>query len=425
MHDIDKREKRIVDTVDILADDMVDFTSRLVAEPSTLGNEMSVLEVMENEFEKLGFSAERVSIDPVLLKKHPGFASVPWKYENRYNVVAVERPAGTGGRSALFNGHLDVVSPEPIGFWEQNPFDPQIRDGWLYGRGAGDMKSGVAAMTYGVHAVKKAGFGLNAPVTIETVIEEECSGNGALACLQAGHDAEAVLIPEPFGPTILTNQLGVLWFKVNVKGSPSHVLSAPAGTNAIEKSYYLIDALRQLEADLNQEKIPDAYHQIDHPLNLNIGIMHGGDWPSTVPAEAEFHCRMSYFPGETYAKICRQITETVELAAKADPWLCKNPPKIEFYGFRSDGHSISRDLPALSMLSGCHKSLTGHDATECIATCTTDLRAFQHFGKAQATCFGPVAKNIHAANERANIESIIHVARTYALFLARWCGLAE
>ncbi|MFQ5484905.1 MAG: hypothetical protein ACE5DO_06185, partial [Desulfobacterales bacterium] len=72
MHDIDKREKRIVDTVDILADDMVDFTSRLVAEPSTLGNEMSVLEVMENEFEKLGFSAERVSIDPVLLKKHPG-----------------------------------------------------------------------------------------------------------------------------------------------------------------------------------------------------------------------------------------------------------------------------------------------------------------------------------------------------------------
>jgi len=154
-------------------------------------------------------------------------------------------------------------------------------------------------------------------------------------------------------------------------------------------------------------------------------LMHGGDWPSTVPAEAEFHGRMSYFPGNTYADICRQITETVELAVKADPWLCENPPKIEFYGFRSDGHSISRDLPALAMLSACHKSLTGQDAAEYIATCTTDLRAFQHFGKAQATCYGPVAKNIHAANERVNIESVIHVARTYALFLARWCGLAE
>ena len=66
MPDLDNREKRIVETADILAEDMVDFACRLVAEPSTVGNEMSVLAVMENEFEKLGFSAERVSIDPVL-----------------------------------------------------------------------------------------------------------------------------------------------------------------------------------------------------------------------------------------------------------------------------------------------------------------------------------------------------------------------
>ena len=425
MPELDDKEKRIVETVDILSEDMVNFACRLVAEPSTLGNEGSVLAVMESEFNRLGFSAEHVSIDPERLQEHPGFASVPWEYKNRYNIVAVERPAGTGGRSALFNGHLDVVSPEPIGFWEQDPFDPQIRDGWLHGRGAGDMKSGISAMLYALCAVKKAGFGLNAQVTIETVIEEECSGNGALACIAAGHDAEAVLIPEPFGPTILTNQVGVLWFKVKVKGFPSHVLSAPAGTNAIEKSYYLIDALRRLEADLNQRGIPDPYRHIDHPLNLNIGIINGGDWPSTVPAETEFHARMSYFPGNTYADICRQITETVEMAAKADPWLDENPPEIEFYGFRSDGHSISRKLPALSMLSACHRSLTGRDAAEYIATCTTDLRAFQHFGHAQATCYGPVAENIHAANERVNIESVTHVARTYALFLARWCGLTE
>jgi len=425
MNDLDNREKRIIETVNSLTEDMVEFTSRLVAEPSTVSNEMSVLRVMEEELQRLGFSTEQVCIDPQVLAEHPGFAKVPWEYENRYNLVAVERPAGTTGRSALFNGHLDVVSPEPISFWDQGPFDPQIRDGWLYGRGAGDMKSGIAAMTYALYAVKKAGFGLNAQVTIETVIEEECSGNGALACIQAGHDAEAVLIPEPFGPTILTNQVGVLWFKVDVKGSPSHVLSAPAGTNAIEKSYSLIDALRQLEADLNQKEIPAAYRHIDHPLNLNIGIIHGGDWPSTVPAEAEFHGRMSFFPGVVYTDICRQITETVEQTAKSDSWLRENPPKIEFYGFRSDGHGISRDLPALAMLNACHKSLTGQDAEEYIATCTTDLRAFQHFGRGQATCYGPVAENIHAANERVKIGSVIHVAKTYALFLARWCGLAE
>ena len=72
-----------------------------------------------------------------------------------------------------------------------------------------------------------------------------------------------------------------------------------------------------------------------------------------------------------------------------------------------------------------HRALTGNEAAEYIATCTTDLRAFIHFGRGQATCYGPIAENIHAANERVNIDSVMHVARAYALFLSRWCGLVE
>ena len=423
--DISVKEKHIIDTVDALQEDIVDFTQRLVAEPSTLGNEASVLTVMEDRLRQLGLQPNRIPIDAERLASHPGFAPVPWDYKNRYNLVATEPPAGTGGRSVLMNGHLDVVSQAPEGLWQQDPFVPGIRDGWLYGRGAGDMKSGVAAMVYALEAVKKAGFGLKAPVTIEAVIEEECSGNGALACIAAGHDADAVLIPEPFGPTILTHQVGVAWFKVAVKGVPSHVLAATAGTNAIEKIYPLIAGLRRLESELNAADIPQAYDRIDHPINLNIGIIKGGDWPSTVPAEAEFHGRLSYFPGVSYNDIRRQIEQAVERAAQSDSWLAENQPEIEFYGFRSDGHSLSRDLPALRTLSDSHRALTGQPAAEYIATCTTDLRAFIHFGHGQATCYGPVAENIHAANERVNLDSIMQVARTYALFLARWCGLAE
>jgi len=422
---MNQREKRIIETVDQLADDILDFVRRLVSEPSTLGNETLAINVMEEELKRLSFNPIKVPIDPDALANHPGFATGPWPYENKNNIVAIREAVAQGGRSILFNGHLDVVSPEPVSFWDQDPFSPEVRDGWLYGRGAGDMKSGIAAMVYAVHAVEKAGFGFKAPVTIEGVIEEECSGNGALACLNAGYDAEAVLIPEPFGPTILTNQVGVLWFKISVRGAPSHVLAATSGTNAIEKSYQLISALRKLETKLNQEDIPPAYQDVNHPINLNIGIFHGGDWPSTVPATAEFHGRLSYFPGTSYEDICRKITQTVNYAAEKDPWLSENLPEIEFYGFRSDGHSVSRDLPAFTVLNDCNKTLTGQDASEYISTCTTDVRAFHFFGRGQATCFGPVAENIHAANERVNIESIIHVARTYALLLARWCGLAE
>jgi acetylornithine deacetylase len=423
--DINAKEQRIIDTVDALQDDIVEFTQRLVAEPSTLGNEASVMAVMEDGLRQLGLAPERIPIDARHLAAHAGFAPVPWDYENRYNLVATEPAAGAGGHSVLFNGHLDVVSPAPETLWSQDPFAPIVRDGWLYGRGAGDMKSGVAAMVYALAAVKKAGFGLKAPVTVEAVIEEECSGNGALACIAAGYDADAVLIPEPFGPTILTHQVGVVWFKVAVQGVPSHVLAATAGTNAIEKIYPLIAGLRRLEAALNAADIPQAYAGINHPINLNIGIIKGGDWPSTVPAAAEFHGRLSYFPGVAYNAVCRQIEQAVAQAANADPWLAQNPPQVEFYGFRSDGHAVSGDLTALQTLNDTHRALTGQAAAEYIATCTTDLRAFIHFGNGQATCYGPVAENIHAADERVNLDSVMQVARTYALFLARWCGLAE
>ncbi len=419
------QEKQIVKVVDTLLEDILEMIQRLVREPSTLGNEASVLTVMEGCLQQLGLKPKRIPIDDHKLSSHEGFAPVPWDYENRYNLVATEPAAGEGGHSVLFNGHLDVVSPEPMDLWRQDPFKPEIRDGWMYGRGAGDMKSGVVAMVFALYAVKKAGFGLKAPVSISAVIEEECCGNGALASVIAGYDADAVLIPEPFGPTILTHQLGVLWFKIVVKGVPSHVLAAQSGTNAIEKMYPIIEGLHLLESELNNSNVPKPYEPIDHPINLNIGIMKGGDWPSTVPAKAELHARLSYFPGSNFQDIKQQIVQGVEHTSKSDPWLSENPPEIEFYGFRSDGHGISKELPALRTLNDSHRALTGNNAEEYIATCTTDLRAFIHYGRGQATCFGPIADNIHAANERVNIDSIIHVARTYALFLARWCGLEE
>ena len=209
------QEEYIIKNVDALHDDILDLTQRLVGEPSTLGNEASVLAEMEASLEQLGLRPKRIPIDVQLLSPHEGFAPVPWEYENRYNLVATEPAAGEGGSSVLLNGHLDVVSPEPVDLWQQDPFKPEIRDGWLYGRGAGDMKSGVAAMVFALHAIKKAGFGLKAPVTINAVIEEECSGNGALACVLAGHDADAVLIPEPFGPdmTVKPSKKGILVFR--------------------------------------------------------------------------------------------------------------------------------------------------------------------------------------------------------------------
>lgn len=175
---------------------------------------------------------------------------------------------------------------------------------------------------------------------------------------------------------------------------------------------------------MNQEGHP-LYQDIAHPINLNIGIIKGGDWPSTVPAAAEFHGRLSFFPGATYKETRQRVIDTINAATRQDPWLAENRPQVEFYGFRSDGHVEERNRPAFIVLNDCHREMFGRDAEDTISTATTDVRTYHHFANAQATCYGPEAENIHAANERVKIESVINTAKVYTLFLVRWCGLVE
>jgi len=419
---VNNKFEKITTQVEALADDIMDFTCRLVRHQSILGNEAGAMTEYKHEVSKLGFLPAEIYIDKERLKNHSGFAHVPWDYDGRHNVVAKHDSGLTGGKSLVLNGHLDVVNPGSADRWEKGPYTPFEKDGWLYGRGAGDMKSGVAAMTYALHAVRKAGYETCAPVTLQAVIEEECCGNGAVACIDAGYTGDAVLIPEPFGAQIYSAQLGVMWFKVTVQGMPVHVLSTQSGSDALEKSFEVISVLRELEEELNVENIPDKYKEKKHPINLNIGIMNGGDWPSTVPAEAVMHCRISYFPGVTYEQMQKRIEAKLINSENKFGWDAGSV-SVDYYGFRSDGHIVDMDWDMIKILSSVHESVTGKKPQEYISTCTTDLRAFHHFSATQGTCYGPVADSIHGFNERVNIESVIHTAKVYALFIAEWCGV--
>ena len=102
-------EKQIIDSIDHFTDDILDFTCRLVAEPSTLGNETSAMEVMEAELKKLSFELTRIEIDPAKLAQHPGFAPVPWSYDGCFNVASRRESSVEGGCSFIFNGGLRIL----------------------------------------------------------------------------------------------------------------------------------------------------------------------------------------------------------------------------------------------------------------------------------------------------------------------------
>ena len=134
-------------------------------------------------------------------------------------MIADWQPAGDGGRSLVLNGHIDVVPPAATSLWRTPPFSA-VRDGdWLYGRGAGDMKCGLAVILGAVKALRGLGLAPLAPVQLQSVVEEECTGNGALQCAVSGLQADACVVTEPFPASISVSQVGVLWFHVDIAGS--------------------------------------------------------------------------------------------------------------------------------------------------------------------------------------------------------------
>ena len=160
--------------------------------------------------------------------------------------------------------------------WRTPPFSA-VRDGeWLYGRGSGDMKGGLAAMVGAIAGLQRLGLAPLAPLQLQSVVEEECGGNGALLCAVTGLHADAVVIPEPYPGFIPTAQVGVLWFHVDIAGSPAHVAEAAEGVNAIEAAYAVVQELHVLEDELNADP-PSPFDAVPHPINLNVGVISGGD----------------------------------------------------------------------------------------------------------------------------------------------------
>jgi acetylornithine deacetylase len=419
---------RILSAVDARFDEQTQFLSELTTHPSTRGNEQSAQDFMAEALDERGFGVDRWQIDVDDIAHLPGFSPVIGTYDDAVNVVGT-LPCTGKGRSLILNGHIDVVPEGPLDMWDTPPYQPRVDDGWMYGRGAGDMKAGLASNLYALDALRDLGYGPAAKVIYQSVVEEECTGNGALACLQRGYTADAALIPEPFAEDLVTAQLGVIWFQVHLKGIPVHVAYAGSGSNAIEAAIPLIAALHGMEARWNgADRRHNEYAHVHHPLNLNIGKFQGGDWASSVPAWCVFDVRMGLFPGQDIQDAKREIEEVLNDAAQSNDFLRNNHPEIVYHGFHAEGYALAEHdtataSAAISTLDRAHHTVTGKDLNKVSITATTDARFFGLYADTPALVYGPVAEAIHGFNERVDLESMRRVTQATALFIADWCGL--
>jgi acetylornithine deacetylase len=403
---------------------MEELLVRLVEAPTLLGDESPGQAIMRGAFEELGLAPVEVPLDPEAIRGHPGASPFSWNVDGKANVVAAWEPAEPAdGRSLVLNGHIDVVSPEPAWMWSSPPFTARRDGDWLYGRGAGDMKAGLAAIVGAVRGLKALGLSPRARVELQSVVEEECSGNGALACVVAGHTADAAIVTEPTSLAIQNSQVGVLWFQVAVAGRPAHAGDASEGQNAIEATFPIVRALRELESALNLDP-PAPYDGYPHPINLNVGQIRGGEWPSTVAAEAVTHCRLAHYPDGDVEDLKRTVEETVSAAA-AEPALADFEVEVRYDGFACRGYTLDRDAPLVAALSAAGERVTGAEPAVFGSTATTDARNFQLYGDCPALCLGPHAEGVHGVDERVFLPSMVQTAQVLGMFIRDWCGVAE
>ena len=402
---------------------MEELLRRLIEQPSTLGNEQGGQAVMAEVFEELGLATAEVPMDADALRAHPGSSPFDWDVSGKTNLVATWHPRGAaGGRSLIFNGHIDVVSPEPVSQWRMPPFGAVREGGWIYGRGAADMKCGLAAIVGAVRGLKALGLSPKAPVHLESVVEEECTGNGTLQTILAGHTADAAIVAEPFGAAITTSQVGVFWFHVLIRGVPVHAAEERRGLNAIERSLQVMQALRAFEAELNASP-PAPFDRFPHPLNLNVGAIRGGDWTSTVPGECLTSYRIAMYPGMKVRDLQDRIEAVVAEAGVRAPAIFA-PPEVRYGGFATEGYVIADDDPLVRTLAGAFARSVGTPPALVATTGTTDAGVLGIHGNTPAVCFGPYAEQSHGVDERVWFPSVVQTAQVMALFVRDWCGLS-
>jgi acetylornithine deacetylase len=412
--------RKIQRAVDDAFDKQLAFTADLVREPSLRSAEASAQDLIFAAMKERGLGMDRWPIDSPSLRAHVGYGPSTVSYKNVDNVVGTYTPRHHRGRSLILNGHVDVVPTGPHDTWARSPWDAQIVDGWMYGRGSADMKAGLAANIFAFDAVRSAGFAPTAPIYIQSVVEEECTGNGSLAALLRGYQADAVIIPEPEENKLVRANVGVIWFKVHVSGKPAHPREMRNGYNAIDAAYEVVLQLRELEQSWNAEKHAHRFFEdLEHPINFNVGVISGGDWPSSVPAWCEFHVRAALYPGTSAEVAWKQITECLRRSETRGI----SRVLAERTGFYSEGYSLDEGSDAEGVLSRSHRRAFGADLESFTTPGYLDGRVFVLYGGMPAMVYGPISEAIHGVDERVHIDSVRKITTSIALFIAEWCGL--
>lgn len=420
---------RLSDAIESRRDETVNFLRKLVQTPSITGSEGKCAEVCYEKIRQIGLEADMWEIDPDEIRKHPAYNDVikfppsnfPLTYEGRPNVVGLYRSRGQG-KSIILNGHTDVVTPEPIAKWTRDPWEGEVDDGKLYGRGACDMKGGLAAMIMTVQSILEIGIRPKGDVSLECVIEEEAGvGNGTLASLLRGYKADACIVTESTELAICPSMRAGLYWRITVEGKASHGVEKWKGVDAIQLGMKLLDAIKFLEASLSTTESHALYDEYPILVPVTPDKIRAGLWKGMVAPQCVIEGYFEPLPGKPLEEWESVFAKYVKNASAGDPWLRENPPKVEFTE-RYRGYELDVDSPFVQVLKDSYQEVKGGQAKVIGADGGCDAWIRSLYGGSSTVVFGPRGGNAHGADEFVYIDDLIATEKILALTILEWCG---
>lgn len=369
-----------------------------------------------------------------------------WQEPPRYPVVAGKLAGTGGGRSLAFNGHIDVVPVGDAAAWNHDPWAGEIADGRLWGRGATDMKGGVACALVAMQALRDSGIPLAGDIWAHVVADEEVVGQSTRNLLRKLPAVDAVVVAEPTDLAIMPVEGGLVHFRIEIDGRESHAGNRymsihaggqgdRAGVNAIEKGLTIAAALQDLERQWGNLR-----HHPMLPAGFNSimpGIIAGGPGggvdgklvtvsnPGTAPNYCAIEYNVWYLPGESFDDIRAEIEEYVRTLCRLDPWLREHPPRFtwKLRNIFFPPAETAPDHPVIASLTNALEAI-GQPATITAFTAASELAWYAEVGIPGAI-FGPgrIAQ-AHSANEYVEVDHLFAACAAMALCAAAWCGPA-
>jgi len=428
--DLEVRVLQAIDEPGILRD-----LRELVGIPSVGGTpaEAAAQQWCARRLRELGLAVDEWAVDVAAEQRADGFPGMEVERDQARGCVGVlggpATPGGAGDRGGMpalaLCGHTDVVPPGDLSQWPvAGPYELRVEDGTAFGRGACDMKGGLAAVLGAVSAITASGAALLRPLAVHAVSAEEDGGLGAFATLRRGHRASACVIAEPTDGAVVPANGGSLTFRISIEGRATHGSTRTRGVSAVDLLRPVQDALAELEAERNAA-VPELFSHLDLAWPLSIGVVRAGDWASTVPDRLVAEGRYGVRLGESLDAARSAFERAVARACEGHPWLRDHPVSVAWPGGAFASGALPEGDPLLADVRACVVDQGGATPAALGGPYGSDLRHYAAAG-IPTVQYGPgEVRHAHASDEQVEVADLLRCARVYALLALRRCGVRD